>query len=476
MLCLISTAQVQKVVDTAESKLFRLQQLAVDDANRLTEKMEEQTEKLQQKMAKYEKKLAKACLKSDSLNAQLEALMIKAEPAYWLEKLKAKDSLLSKLGTGPYISRLDSLTGMLRFLDKDGNSAAALQSLHAIKARLGITQEYQQLLDERLSQWKQLLNVNGLVGKYLPPSFKKLQTELLTYKNQVAGWKEMLNDQQRLEQEALKWLNKLPAFQQFMQQNGELARLFGNPAASAAAGGTAAMAGLQTVQGMQQLMQQRFGSGPQAMQALQQGLQQGMSQVSQQQQMLDPINNLVAQGRQMVNNIMQQGSYGNEAITPKQEEQAALKSKTFGKRLELGWNFQTGSVLRNAPVTTDLGFSIGYKLNPRSVVGVGAAYRFGMGSLQRIRFTHEGVGLRSFIDWKVKGSWWITGGYEMNYWQRIYDLRQYRHLAWQQSGLVGVTRLLKVGKHISRMQLLFDIVAYRNKLNSPLSIRYGKAF
>lgn len=475
--CLYGTAQLSKEVDSLNNRLSRLQQLATDEAANMSEKIEAQTAKMQKRVAKYEQKLARKCMQSDSLTAVVNQLTQKADPGYWLQKLKAKDSLLAALGTGPYISRLDSLTGMLRFLDKDGNSAAALETIRALKARLGITQEYQQLLDERLGQWKQLLNMNGLVGKYLPPSFKKLQTEVLTYKAQVAGWKEMLNDQQRLEQEALKWLNKLPAFQRFMQQNGELARLFGNGAGGGAATGAAPIAGLQTIQSTQQLMQQRFGNGPQAMQMVQQQLQQGMSQLSQQQQMLDPIAQLKKQANELLDKTLQGGAFGNTAISPYQQEKAELKALPLKKRLEFGWNLQSRNRVQGFPATNDLGLSLGYKLNPKSVVGIGGAYKFGLGSWDKIRLTHEGVALRTFVDWKIKGNWWVSGGYELNYWQRIDNLSQYKKLAWQKSGLLGVTKKIKTVKREMKFQALVDLLKISTGLPQEyFLLRIGSSF
>ncbi|MBA4198856.1 MAG: hypothetical protein C0459_15020, partial [Chitinophaga sp.] len=53
----------------------------------------------------------------------------------------------------------------------------------------------------------------------------------------------------------------------------------------------------------------------------------------------------------------------------------------------------------------------------------------------------QDIGLRSYIDIKLKGSIWITGGYEQNYMQgfdKIPQLNDYSK--WQQSGLIGLTR------------------------------------
>jgi hypothetical protein len=65
-------------------------------------------------------------------------------------------------------------------------------------------------------------------------------------------------------------------------------------------------------------------------------------------------------------------------------------------------NFQIGKSGTGRAAIADMGLSLGYKLNDKSIIGVGASYKMGYGSIQKIRITHEGVGLRSFIDWKLK--------------------------------------------------------------------------
>jgi hypothetical protein len=391
----------------------------------------------------------------------------------WLSHLQSPDSLLAATGAGPYISRLDSLQTMLQFMPPQAGTylAQLQQQAAALKSRLGQLQEHEQWLQQHQAQWAQLWQQQGL-GKLLPSELRQLQTQALTLRAQAEDWKTILNQPGRAEQEALRLLNKLPAFQRFMQQNGELARLFGTPNTGAAgAAGTASLAGLQTIQGMQQLLQQRFGNGQQVQQQLQSQLQAGMAQISQAQQQL---NGLLQQG----------GSVGNTAITPYQQEQAALKSKTFWQRIELGWNLQTGQRVRQFPASNDLALSAGYKLNPNSVIGIGIAYKFGLGTWQKISLSHEGIGLRSFIDWRLTNSnaklfanFWLTGGYELNYWQRMERLTGLRSLAWQQSGVIGLTKQVKVGKQTSKMQVLVDVVQLPSgQPGRYLLVRVGKGF
>jgi hypothetical protein len=94
----------------------------------------------------------------------------------------------------------------------------------------------------------------------------------------------------------------------------------------------------------------------------------------------------------------------------------AQKTKSFLKRLEYGFNIQSQRPNNLLPVTSSLAATVGYKLNDRNSIGIGASYNMGWGNgFNNIALTTQGAGLRSYIDTKIKGGFSITGGYEKNY-------------------------------------------------------------
>ena len=148
---------------------------------------------------------------------------------------------------------------------------------------------------------------------------------------------------------------------------------------------------------------------------------------------------------------------------------------------EYGGNFQFGKNNRLVPSTADIALTVGYKLNDNSLVGVGASYKMGIGSIQRLSISHQGIGLRSFIDWKIKKQFFVSGGFEMNYnaeFKRLSQLQAYS--AWQQSGLVGITKKLNVKTKFFKatsIQLLYDVL-YRQHIpvSQPVILRAGYSF
>ena len=158
------------------------------------------------------------------------------------------------------------------------------------------------------------------------------------------------------------------------------------------------------------------------------------------------------------------------------------KTKTFWKRLEYGTNFQTTRDNYYFPTVTDLGGSAGYKISNSSTVGIGASYKIGWGNgIQHIALSSQGVGLRSYIDIKIKGSFSATGGLEYNYTTPFRSVQQLRQWSdWTKSGLIGVTKTVSVKSRVfkkTKVSLLWDVLSYQQvPKTQAVLFRVGYAF
>lgn len=155
------------------------------------------------------------------------------------------------------------------------------------------------------------------------------------------------------------------------------------------------------------------------------------------------------------------------------------KTRSFWRRMEYGCNIQT---IKNNffPTTTDLALTMGYKLNDKSTVGIGASYKIGWGKdIQHIRISHQGASLRSFLDIKLKGSFYGSGGFEYNYQPMAIDtVLHFTSVSnWHPSGLVGVSKIVSLKSKFfkkTRLQLLFDFLSFHNTPRSqPVKFRVG---
>ncbi len=252
-------------------------------------------------------------------------------------------------------------------------------------------------------------------------------------------------------------------FQDFMRKNSMLASLFRMPGDPNDPGYIASLAGLQTRSQVNNLIQQQIaGGGPNAQAQFQQNIQQAQSQLN-----------------ELKNKITQFGGKGSDDIMPEGFKPNNQKVKSLWKKIELGTNIQTQKATNFFPVTSDLGLSIGLKPNDKTVIGIGASYKLGWGrGWNNIKLSPEGAGLRSFIDWKLKGSFWISGGYEMNYrseFRSIDVLRDYN--AWSRSGLLGISKIVSMNNKLfkkTKIQLLWDFMSYQQiPKGQPMLFRVG---
>jgi len=437
------------------SRFFnRIQQKTASLDNQLTR----QTEKYLQRLQRREQRLYKKLYKVDSLGAK--ALFAGAADRYAAlgQKLASDTGGAGLHLSGEYQAYTDSLQGMLKFM-KGPQAAGALTQLKTLEGKMQDADQIKAYIRERKQQISQYIqqhaNLAGLLGK----DYQGMNQELYYYSQQVRQYKGMLNDPDKLEKQALAILSKLPAFQSFMKQNSQLAGLFNLPANY---GDPGSLAGLQTRDQVAAIINQQVASaGPRGAAALQANLQSAQSQLDGYKDKLSRLGG---------------GSGDMDMPDFKPNNQ---KTKTFWRRLEYGTNFQTTRNNYYFPTTSDFGLSVGYKLSDKSTVGVGASYKLGWGNgIQHVAFSSQGLGLRSFIDWQLKGSFYVSGGFEYNYAKPFSSYQQLRAIQdWTTSGLLGISKVISLKSRVfkkTKVQLLWDFMSYGQvPKTQPLIFRIG---
>lgn len=418
--------------------------------------VQKKSEKLLARMKKKEARLQKQLEGKDSVAAK--QLLAQQQEKYRQLEAKLKNTANST-GANPlkeYIPGLDSLQTSMRFLEQakgkiPGLPADKLEQVQALNQRLKSLQtQLQQANDIKSFLKERQQQLTAQLGKYnMTGQLTGINKEVYYYQQQLQEYKALLNDRKKLQEKALSVLRETPAFKDFMKQHSYLAQLFpSSPGSSNGAG----LAGLQTRAQVNQLISDRLGSAAGAAAGggnpLQAQLQQAQGQLD---QLKDKINKL--------------GGGSSDMAMPEGFKPNGQKTKSFWQRIEYGINLQSQRSSSLLPSISDIGLSLGYKLNDKSIIGVGASYKLGWGRpFNDIKFTSEGVGLRSYIDIKAKGSIWITGGYELNYLQSFGKLQEISNLdAWQKSGLIGLSKKYKISKKQGNMQLLWDFLSYSQK-------------
>lgn len=445
------------------SRYFKEVNNKIDKYNkRLTSKTEKTLAKLSRWENKIKKLLDKASPETSAklfANNQLtfSAMLAKLQQGQnFISATEARyDNYRDKLNTSiKYLqSQKDKLDSSL--LAKTAKTSSKLNNLDQDIAN---SEQLEKLIKERK---KQLLDE---AVKYIGKSkyLAKINKESYYYAETLRNYKELFSDTEKAEQTALTILNKLPAFQKFMSQNSMLASLFGS---SGNYNTVAEVAGLQTRTSINDLIQNKIISGgPNAKETMQAAMQQAQGEMN-----------------KLKDKVMQSGGSGNADDMPNFKPNKQ-KTKTFFQRLEYSSNYQLNKSTSSQPMIADLALGVGYKLNDKGSVGIGAAYKLGLGKIDRVKISGQGIGFRSYVDWQLKKQFFISGGFEMNYNTAFKNLSELQLAAdsWQQSALLGISKKLGISTKFfkaTNVQLMYDFL-YKQHLpeSQPVVFRVGYSF
>lgn len=414
-------------------------------------KLSRQTLKALNKFKKLEAKLKRKLADKDSVNSKT-AFEYSTQKIQQLttEFNNMPDKAISKL-TGEYNAYLDTLKTSFKFLQQKGEKivsqskeitdklSSASSKLNVLEGKFLKAEEIKKYLKERKQQLRGQFEKLGIAKE-----LKKLDKVTYYYNEYLKEYKGILKDRKRLEQKAMALLYNTKLFKKFVENNSLLSGLFRLPNGGAATGTAAipTLAGVQTRASVQQIIQTTVTTGgPNAGNQIRQQIQAGQAELS-----------------KLKDKIAKYGSADAEIPSFKPNNQ---KTKSILKRLEYGANIQFGKSSNFLPTTSDVALSLGYKLHTNGSLGIGASYKLGLGKgWNNIKLTNEGIGLRSYIDWKLKGKFYISGGYEQNYNSSFENIEQLKtYSAWQSSGLIGLSKKIQLkGNKSAKTAVLFDML------------------
>jgi len=444
--------------------------------NSLDDRLTRQTGKYLSSFARREEKLRKQLAKTDPSKAAELFGDTKKTYENLSQKLNSATGKFDKLTSGEYMPGLDSLQGALAFLKDAANIVSktkdirqqlgnSLNQVNQLQNKLKAATDIQSSLQQRQVQLQQLLsgysNLPESVSKYLG----RYRQDLYYYNSEVTAFKAALNDPDKLVKKTLEALQHIPAFQTFMQKHSLLASLFPTPDNY---GTSQALAGLQTRADVQQLLQQQIGTpatngaNTSPAQYLQQQLQQAQGELSRLKDKLQQLGN---------------GGSGSSDMAMPEHAPNPEKTKSVWKRIQLGANFSTRRSNQYFPTRMDIAVTAAYKFSDKAQAGIGLSSQVGFGkSWKQVRVTGEGVGFRTFAEWKAPdlfntnsrflASIWFTAGAEMNYMRTVESLAVFKNYSnWTKSALAGISKKyslsspLKKGKKLQgNMQVLYDFL------------------
>ena len=433
---------------------------AAKKAEKLQERLQRASLKYLRELEKSEGKMKRQLSKKDSLGAEKAFGNVSARYSDLRSRLNTAVKGIQKL----YSPHLDSMSTALAFINhnnglkKTPQLQLRLQSTfdgyNNVQDKLNQTEYIKQQIEERSNFLKSRLD-----GLSLVKEFKKYQANFYYYRAQTDNYKKIWENPQKMESALLRSVVKTPFFKKYFSKYSELASLFQLPDNDEIS--TVAINGMQTRGIIMQQVGQQFINGNSAMQSVN-------SSVNEAKDLMQPI-------KEKLYSLTQKGNDPQMPdYNPNQD-----KIKPILKRIEIGANIQSIKSNYFFPSTTDFGLSIGYKLNSKAIIGVGGSYKVGWGKdIRHLVVSHEGVGLRTFVDIKLKAFIWFSGGAEMNYRSAVYNFEVLKNKrAWQKSALAGLKKSYKVNKMKGELKLFYDFLwKSQSPSASPLVFRTGYTF
>lgn len=461
----LSYAQKDSIVPNIKKIPTKYLKEVNNKVDKYSNRISSKTENTLVKLSKWENKIHSLVQKADPAIAERLFGSGAITFSSMLKKVKEGKSIAENY-KAQYDDYRDKLTTGINYMDqqKDQLNKKLLQPLSDAKQKIkeldkdvAESETVTKLIKER----KQQLITASI--KYIGKSkyLAKINKETYYYAETMRNYKEIFRDSKKAEETALTILHKIPAFTKFVTENSMLASLFGKPTDY---GTPQSLAGLQTRASVNSMIQDRIAAGgPNAAAVISQNIQQAQAE----------LNNLK-------DKIIKVGGGSSNTDIPDFKPNTQ-KTKTFKQRVEYNTNFNIAKPSTFQPNTADIALGIGYKLNDKSIIGLAASYKMGFGSIQNISITNQGVGLRSFVDWKLKKNFFVTGGYEMNYSTVFKNIATLKSLdAWQQSGLLGLSKKLKIKTKLfkeTKFQLLYDMLHNNHvPITQPVIFRVGYNF
>jgi len=460
------------LISRIESLPDRLSKQVQTKMNKFDNLLTKQTDKALSRLIKQEEQLKKQVAKTDALAAN----NIFTKGIDSLKHLKAAiTSKVTKLAspkilTGEYFPYMDTLKNKLAFLQKgvpslDANLKApsqitdALSQVKSLEAKLQYSEKIKGYLAERQQVLRQQL-MHYVGYDKMKKELDNMGKEVYYYKQQIKEYKEILSDPSRIEEEATKLLRKLPAFQSFMEKNGALAAIF-------ASQNTTNLQGLQTRDMVKKLMKDQMSLlGPGSDNIIQQQLQEAKLEMDK---------------------LKQQVTGQGDATIPGFKPNGQ-KTKSLWQHIEIGTDIQSTRGNSLLPSTSDFGLSIAYHITKNGMIGIGGSWIMGMGKdILHVHITHEGMGLRSFLEYAIIKGFAIRGGWESNFLLKQVSTENLILMKkpenWQQSALIGVSKKMAIPLKLpvlnkksaaGSVQLLYDFLHESHTPTTPaLQLRVG---
>lgn len=449
--------------------------IRIKSLNKTNEHVAGQQEKLLCKLSKQEKRYSRKLKKQDSAGyARYQQQPFSYDSISKLSKNR-EDSQLKQIANRPNVT-VDSLKTIQKFItDKihlQGNSgdvAGYDDKLNGIKSADNYNDYIDRLIGQRTNSLKSINSQNK--GKVA--GFKGIDKKVFYSKQKLRALKDINEEPSKLEEEALEVLQGTEGFEQALQNQNpnSLQSLAGKGATTS----DLEKMGFQTKRQMQAKLQNKFGNNLG-------GLQQNMGK-----QITDHNDKLkeLEKGKNTIKHTKASAQQLRHADKPSFKVNS-MRGMPLRKRIEKQFNWQTiRATIDGKPAMLQLAVMAGFRHTPRLTYGAGLATAVGLGkSWQQVKITFEGLGVRTFAEYKMVFGISMYAGYERMFKEAVFTgesnlltenrQKQNSHNTtnYHESVLMGLTKTYRINeKWNGSLQVLYDIWWKEKGLRSPVQLR-----
>ena len=367
---------------------------------------------------------------------------------------------------------MDSLKGVKKFIEEKahvtGGGHPATDGvegkLGGLQTNLAYNNEVSRLINER-TRFLSNLPSNGNKAKGL----KGMQKQAFYNNEKIKAFQQIADEPSRAEEKALEYLQGTEGFEQYLTKGS------GNSMNGASVEELEKM-GFQTKRQMQSLLQKKVGGNLG-------GLQERMGgQVKDFQDKLKEVKDVKATAQQTKSSIK-----GLKHTDKPAFKVNPMRGLPFLKRIEQQYNWQTTrATFDGQPAIFSISYMAGFKQTPKLSYGAGIATSIGLGSnWNNIRFSFQGLGMRSYAAWQWQYGIGLYAGYERMYKQAVFvgqpeqaatgfTETPHNRKDYADAVVLGLTKAYKINSKLNgSIQLLYDIWWKEKGLRSPILIRFA---
>ena len=439
-----------------------------------SERISHQQQKLLKKLKKKEKRYAARLKRKDSA----AYVRYQKQPYTYdsLSKLQTNDSAtIFKRAATRSNRTIDSLKGIKKFCEDKahvtgegkGNGLEAYDDrLAKLKNEQAKQNSINELIQQRTNALKNLsgnskTKVKGLTG---------IQKQVFYSKGKMTAFTQISDEPHKAEEKALEFLQGQEGFEDYLKGDNGMQGLAGKSPQQLNS------MGIQTRAMVENQLKERFGNN---LSGLGNNMNSQIKQFDKHTKSIQKAKSTVRSAKQTRRSISKYRNLQKPAfkINP-------MRSLPLSKRIEKQFNYQTTRPTpAGAPAIFHLSGMLGFKHTPSLTYGAGIATATGLGqSWSTVKFTFEGIGLRTFAEWKWQYGFGAYAGYERMYKQAAFTSKQettptpnlspHNTRTYNESILIGITKTYRINdKWNGGIQVLYDVWWKDNLLKSPIQIR-----